>query len=194
MYNAEDISALHDDELIKRVKKGSEECFKILIYRYYTTVFTMVFYKITDKDLAKDLTQEIFIKVWEGIGKYNEKGSFRSWLYSITRNHITDYLRKNKSRLKYETHTELNKLTNSHIDSKNLSTTTELKELEDLILKALHTLPSEQQEIFILYYYFRLTVEEIAEKLEIPKGTVTSRLYLARKKLKEILKSWGIES
>lgn len=194
MYNAEDISALHDDELIKRVKKGSEECFKILIYRYYTTVFTMVFYKITDKDLAKDLTQEIFIKVWEGIGKYNEKGSFRSWLYSVTRNHITDYLRKNKSRLKYETHTELNNLTNSHIDSKNLSTTTELKELEDLILKALHTLPSEQQEIFILYYYFRLTVEEIAEKLEIPKGTVTSRLYLARKKLKEILKSWGIES
>ncbi|MCX8065250.1 MAG: sigma-70 family RNA polymerase sigma factor [Candidatus Hydrogenedentes bacterium] len=193
MNSIDDINNLPDDELIKRIKKGDEKCFEVLSNRYYPGVYTVVLSKIMDEDLAKDIIQEVFVKVWEGLGKYKEKGSFRSWLYSITKNHITDYVRKNRSRKKYEIYTEESYPLDCQADSKNLLSALNQKEIGKYILKALKRLPDEQQEVFLMYYYFNIPVDDIAKKLKIPVGTVTSRLHLARMKLREILKNWGIE-
>ncbi len=185
--NKEDIRNLPDIELIRRYKKGNEECLTELINRYYGMICNLIYKNTRDKELAKDLTQEILLKIYGNLKNYKEGGSLISWLYSITRNHIIDYMRKNKLRNQFEIRGIINETIGgkSHPQHEN-------KELSNYIYQGIEGLPDEQKEVFILFYFHKLSVEEIAVRLGVPKGTITSRLFLARKKLMTFLKNHGI--
>ncbi len=183
----EDINKLPDDELIKRIKKGEEEYTEVLIRKYYKMVYTIISKELRDKELAKDLAQEVFLKICQNINKYLESGNFSSWLFSITRNHIIDYIRKNKTRNKYEVKESIDE---SLVGKKYPNH--EKVEVFNYLLEAIEELPPEQNEVVILYYLKRMSVEQIALQLGVPKGTITSRLFLARKKLIKILTNKGI--
>src|SRR3989344_5584327 len=90
---------LTDEEVIVIYKNSDEKAFKTLIARYATPLYNFTA-RLANKNDASDIVQEIFIKVWKNIGRFDErKASFKTWIFTIARNTITDFLRKKKSLL-----------------------------------------------------------------------------------------------
>ena len=134
----------------------------------------------------EDLEQEVYIKTYKNLPNYKEQNKFSKWILTITANLCRDYLKSAKFR---------NFSTSCHDDSvieniKTLNTPEVLyskKERQKIILNAVNSLPKKLKEVVILYEYEDFSYEGIAKKLNIPSGTVKSRLNSARKLLAEKL-------
>ena len=167
-----------DNELVYEVIHGSISSFEILIERYQKTVFNIVFRMINDKETSRDLTQDIFIKVYEKMGSFNFNYRFFSWIYRIAVNETINYL---KSQRKFE---DLKKIEGFYMvgepeagkEERNKKLRTGLKKLR-----------ADYRLLLLLKYFFCLSYEEMAEVLEIPVNKVKARLFSAREKLKEEL-------
>lgn len=172
-----------DVELYHRLQQGDKQALEHLYDNYQKLLFSFS-YRITgQRELAEEIVQEVFIKIWTKKGMYNEtKGKFSSWLLTITRNTSIDMLRKKKE----TTYTieERDALAN---DSASTEDIVEWKEQGAKIRKAVTTLTEEQQEIVELFYYKGLSQTKIAEKCGIPLGTVKGRVRLALRHLHEKL-------
>lgn len=131
---------------------------------------------------AYDISQQAFIRVWKNLHKWNENTGFRAWFYTIIRNlcfnHQRDTVHKAES--------ELDEARN--ISKYNTDTDILNDEMKKMVWDALDSLPTDQREIVILIDLREMQYREVAEILEIPIGTVMSRLYYARKKLAQILR------
>ena len=134
-----------------------------------------------ERDIAADVTQEIFIKVYHNLDKYKEEKSFTSWVFAVSRNYCIDYWRKNR---KYLDHSqELNENIGSGQPSpeENLIRESEI----DILRKKIALLEPDLRIILILRDIHDLSYQEIAERFAIPEGTVKSRINRARIKLAE---------
>jgi RNA polymerase sigma-70 factor (ECF subfamily) len=129
-----------------------------------------------------DLVQETFIKAWSNFDRFNNKSSFRTWIYRITMNTVYDHLRKQKS-LK-----EVSSENQEHADSVDGE---EKLLLKDIIDKGMMDLNENAREVFILFYKLEYTISEISSLIGIPAGTVKSRLHKAREDFEKILKKHG---
>lgn len=178
-----------DEVLIKEYLEGIDESFKTLVYRYTSSIYNYS-YRFAGKDAANDITQEVFIKVWKNLKKFDiSKSHFKTWIFSIARNLITDYLRKKKMVL----FRELDTLEESYAD--NIEDTVLLPEesmiqLEDkeLLNRHLEQIPPHYKEVLILYYQEEMTFKEIGELLGKPLNTVKSYHHRALLKLRELIK------
>lgn len=179
-----------ESDLIKKCKKGSREAFNILFSRYQTQVINIAYGMLSSREDAYDAAQEVFVRVYKSIGSFKEQSSFATWLYRITTNICSDILRK---RQKNTNIVSINQALNENkdLDIKDNSPTPEesmeLSERQRAVREAISELREEYRVIITLCDIEGLCYDEIAETLNIPSGTVKSRINRARNALRKIL-------
>lgn len=150
---------------------------------YRDMVYNYVFWKVRNHEDTLDLSQEIFFKVYKNLKKFREESSVKTWVMKIAINHVKDYFRKNGKQISDlefgdEQDDEIPEIVvDDHL----------VMEDKVLIERALSKLKDWEREILLLYYVEGFRYEEIAEILEIPIGTVKSRLNSAKKSLKKVV-------
>lgn len=179
-------SLLADNELIERVAKGSDASFVILHNRYRKKVLGYVCLFVKRQDIAEDIAQDVFIKVYRSLteGTYKDSGKFVPWLMRIARNMIIDHFRKD---------TPLSTDENSALEAKLQSITSEespdnliMRKQQNKKLKQLiRELPKEQKEVVLLRYYIGMSFKEIADFTDVSVNTALGRMRYALINLKK---------
>ncbi|MDD3434805.1 MAG: sigma-70 family RNA polymerase sigma factor [Candidatus Pacebacteria bacterium] len=177
---------ISDNQLIKQYLNGDKQSFEILVQRYLKEIYSFIFYYLRDRDEAEDITQEVFLKTWRQLKKFNLEKSFKTWLYTIAKNTTFDVLRQKQN--------EKNKKIvfnndNLFLQEKNSNLLPEAI-LEDKKLKttldwAVTNLPLKYQEVIDLHINEDLKFREIADSLGESTNTVKSRYRRAVQALKQ---------
>lgn len=181
-----------DDDIVRRVLSGREDLFETLVRRYQGRVLGHVARMVGNRDDALDLTQEIFIKVFQALDRYNAQYKFSTWLFRIAGNAAIDHLRKRRPRtIPLETSDPEGRPAMSSLEykSQDLDPYGELRNVQrgEAISRAIEALPPEFRELITLRHFAGLSYEEIAEVKQMPLGTVKNKLFRARAVLKERL-------
>jgi len=182
-----------DAQLISFAIKNNAEALETLIARYLKLVYSFVYRFAQNPADAEDITQEVFVKVWKNLRKYDQSKEFRPWLYKIAKNTCLDFLRK-KREIPFS---ELNNiiedgewLSQKIIDSSpRPEALTDTSFLKQGFSNALKRLSPKYSEIITLYHLEELNFREISEKTLQPVNTVKSRYRRAIIKLKNIIGS-----
>lgn len=172
-----------DDELVRRCRQGSEAAWHELVSRHTRRVFGVA-YRFTGRvDEAEDLTQEVFVKVYQKLDRYrDEQGAFTTWLTAIARNQAIDlYRRRREERQRRVDDPERIDVTPSGASGPQADV--ERKERVELVRSGLRALPPDLREPLMLCDIRGLSYQEAAETLEIPLGTVKSRINRGRLEL-----------
>ncbi|RLQ93114.1 RNA polymerase sigma factor [Falsibacillus albus] len=175
-------------ELYERVRQKHKPALEMLYDRYERLLFSFAYKMTGNAQLAEDVIQEVFIKLWKEHAPYSkEKGKFSSWLITLTRNTALDILRKQKSQESYE-YMEKDSL---QVDEETPEDLAEWKEKRTIVRKAVADLKIDQQEIIDLFYFKGQTHKEISDSTGLPLGTVKGRIRLALKHLRSIMEKEG---
>jgi len=165
--------------LVERAQTGSRVAFRDLVIEHQGQIFATILRIGRDREIAEDLTQETFIKAWQNLNKFPGDSKFTTWLTRIAINLTLSWKKKNKNKFQNTNGSELTASSNS---------STRLKLYQDYCLEnAIEKLSTKQQQVIILFYYEKLGYQEIADLLQIPIGTVSSRLTSAQRKLRKLL-------
>ena len=160
--------------LIKNVSNGDHAAFQQLFNHYWDRVFTNSVHFLKSRELAHDLTQEVFIRVWITREKLDDVQHFESWLYKIAKHIFLDHLRKHLVAARESDLSAVELIT----DDLSAQNKLELNELQQHINNAISYLPAQMQTAFKLSRFQGLTHEQIARKMNISKAT--SQNYVAR--------------
>ena len=191
--------AIDDLTLVKRSRDGDQTAFKLLVERYQRKVYSVALGMVRDREEARDIAQEAFTKVYKYLDHFKGDSSFYTWLYRITVNICIDFLRKHGSAR--GEHVELDE--NVAMDSaeanigalgSKLGTNPQKsllrKELAAKIQEALEEVPEKHRAILLLREIEGMSYDDLARTLDIPKGTVMSRLFHARAKIQKVLSNY----
>ena len=183
------VSEKTDEQLVDAFKNGDEKAFEIIIYRYKHRLTRLAWSVVHNEDDAMDIVQESFIKVYRKLHSFQGTSKLYTWLYRIVMNHSIDYVRKRPSAVIVSVDEMLHEPASR---DKSMRPDINLlnKELNKKIFEAVDKLPEKQKKAVILREVEDLSYNEIAEIMSCTVGTVMSRLYYAREKLREILKSY----
>jgi RNA polymerase sigma-70 factor (ECF subfamily) len=184
---------LDDRALVARILEGDRDRFTQLVKRYEKRVINYV-YRITHRyEDAHDLTQEIFVKVFLALDRYDPKYQFSTWLFRIAQNSAIDALRKKSiaevplARPSDDENTKDREFADDGISPYRALKN---KQLSAAIDKAVGELPSDYRELIQLRHFAELSYEEIASMKKLPLGTVKNKLFRARNLLKDVLDSY----
>lgn len=178
---------LSDEALALGVQQGQSEDLVTLVERHHDALIGYV-YRLTggNRLLSEDLVQEAFLRVWRGIGSYQYPRPFKAWLYAITTNLVRNHLKQADTRRTYSMDDDsLDRLPPTGSDSAE-EDVVQAEATHD-VLTMLQTLPDHQREVIVLRYYQELPLEQIAEILGIPLGTVKSRLSIGLRRLRQVM-------
>lgn len=191
---------MSEQKQIFKTSKEKEAYFNLKFIPFLSQLYNYAFYLTKDEDDANDLVQDTFIKAFRFIENFQEGTNEKAWLFKIMKNgFINDYRKKNSKPVHFsfdtiyesgdnENDDELNNVT----DNNYLQTTDAYRGLiGDEVTKALESLQHDYRQIILLADIEEFSYEELSEILEIPIGTVRSRLFRARNLLKEKLKTYG---
>ncbi len=167
-------------DLIVQAQEGNREAFGELVLRYRKGVINVVYRMCGDVNLAEDVAQEAFIKAWEHLPSYQPKAPFRNWVYRIATNSARDVLRQGKETV------SVDEVPLSNPDE-GLEVKLVGKERAEFVRQAVLSLPLASRSVLVLREYEGLSYREISEALDIPIGTVMSRLNYARNAMRKIL-------
>jgi RNA polymerase sigma-70 factor, ECF subfamily len=180
---------LDDEELMQRLSQRDLAAFRTLYARYANLVYSATLRVVRDAQIAEDMVQEIFLRIWRKPESYAAtRGRFVTWLTSVARNRAVDEIRSRNRRYRYETASpeeQEREFAGPETDDPSLSA--ELSDQRRLILAALQGLPEEQRQTIELAYFGGLTQQEIADRTGQPLGTVKTRIRLGMQKLRAAL-------
>lgn len=186
------VSRAEDLEMLEAVLAGDGTAYRGLVEKYQGRVYAMVYGMIRNREDARDITQEAFVKAYRNLASFRLEASFYTWLYRIAMNLAIDFTRKRKRRETAGFDESIAQRDDDggiadvhHEDSP--SRALERKQLFDQIMTAMEKLPDDQRQVILLREMEGLAYKEIAEVMGIPEGTVMSRLFYARKKLQKLL-------
>ena len=177
-----------DPELMALVQAGDQQAFEALYDRYAGAVMGFVFKIIQNEELAAELVQETFIRIWDRCEKYSaDKGKFSSWMFGISRNLAIDKYRRLRIRPEAATsESEVRKMESAPSDQRvEESVAGQIR--REKVRRVLQELPEEQREIIELSFYRGQSRREIAKNTGLALGTVNSRARLAMIKLSHLL-------
>lgn len=185
-----------DDELMQRIKKGDMQAFDELALKWEHKLLNLVFKIVGDLEIAKDVRQEVFLRVFQKAKQYKSAGFFSTWLYRIAVNCSIDELKKRKRHKSVSLETQSNyddadcgSFAETLLDSKPTPyEVAEQNEIADYVRNALSRLSNDQRVVIVLKHYEGLKFREIASILGCPVGTVKSRMYFGLDQLRQILK------
>lgn len=172
-------------QLINDLRQGKEAALSRLYDAYAPALLGVIMKNVPHQPTAEDLLQEVFVKIWQRIGQYDEsRGAFFTWMLNIARNHAVDYCRSRKFSEQSKTDQVADYVLLSGVTGNQQPFTDGIG-----MASKLRKLPPEQQQIVYLAYYRGYTQDEISRELGVPLGTVKSRLRLAMNKLRASLKT-----
>lgn len=176
------VSAANETELVTRAQSGERNAFSELVRIHASGVVSVIYRMCGDMQIAEDAAQETFIQVWLHLLSYRPGTSLRNWLYRIAVNTATDFIRREK-------HILPTAVEDMHLTDSKPGPETLLSQAEQTVLvqKAILSLPEASRAVLILREYEELSYHEIADTLDIPVGTVMSRLNYARTLLRNRL-------
>lgn len=176
------VNKSEDYELVQESLKGNQNAFAELLSRYKNLVYSVVLRMVNDSEEANDLAQEVFIKVYKNLDKYQPEYKFSTWLIRITTNHVIDYRRKRK-----QDTINIDDMVAEPPDHDTPESEYLKKEKTKGIQGALNSLPDMYKIPIILYHQQGLSYQEIADIIGEPLSKVKNRIFRGRKMLKEIL-------
>jgi len=184
MTEAERPIQLEDSFLIARIRDGDIEALGELYERYKTKVYRTAIAITHDEHVADDILQEVFLRVNRYAESFDETQPFEPWVYRITVNLSYSWANKAKRWVHFFQGAMERLKAPSARDPESV---TAVREQRELVRRAIDRLPEPHRVVVILYYLEGLDVSEIALALEVPEGTIKSRLYYAREKLREAI-------
>jgi RNA polymerase sigma-70 factor, ECF subfamily len=177
-------------EIIQSIISGNTEAFKILVDKYQTMVFRTAMGFVHSKEDAEDLTQEIFIKVFQSLGSFMEKSEFSTWIYRITVNMSLNYVNRKKIERFFDlTNEKLQSLFEKQDEEANPEQEMINNERDQLIRNAIDKLSEKQKTAFVLNKYENLSQREIADIMQTSEGAVEQHLQRAKVNLQKKLSS-----
>lgn len=181
----------NEKELILRLKKGEQEAYRFLVQQYQSKLLHIAYGITLDRQESLDIVQDVFLKVYGQVHSFEGKSSLYTWLRRITMNESLNWRRKWKRRFRWHHQSLDDEERGAGVelgtDAASPETLFKKKELEKIIRQGLNKLPEDARAVLILKEVEGLSYDEIARHLRIKKGTVSSRIFYAREKLKEYL-------
>ncbi len=168
------------DDLMPHLKRADARAFEVLFNLYYEQAFETAYLVTRDRELARDATQETFIRVFQAIGSLRDARAFQRWLHVIATNAAVDVLRRRPPVTLVEDTAQLQPASLPVPPQGDPESEALASERRDAVRRAIAALDPVFRQVVILHYYHDLSVEEIAARLHCPPGTVKSRLHRAR--------------
>ncbi len=187
-----------DHALVERIKNGDRAAFRELFDRYHRRALAVARGVVKNEQDALDVIQDAFVKVHKNIDKFEGTSSFYTWLYRIVMNLSIDHIRKTKRRkhVDFDEQVKRDEATSSSLGTPSQSLDANPgraalnRELGGAIQSALDELPEHHRAVIVLREVEGLSYEEIAKVLDVPKGTIMSRLFHARRKMQTALEPY----
>jgi RNA polymerase sigma-70 factor (ECF subfamily) len=183
------LSPEEEKEIIRRVQYGEVAAFEDLVNAYKQKAYYVALGFVGNHEDALDLSQDAFVKAFKAIKTFDLNSPFFPWFYKIIKNHCLNYIKKNQ-RVRNDSLEELEEETFAQFedDKPTPRDTYEESETRINLWRAIDRLKPDFREIIIMKHFHNLSYKEIAEALNIPIGTVMSRLFNARQELRELMK------
>jgi RNA polymerase sigma-70 factor (ECF subfamily) len=180
--------SISDAECVRRIQRGETETFEILVRRHEKAIFNVVYRMLGDYDDAAETAQEVFLSAYRAIGQFRGDANFSTWLYRIALNHASTRRKSTSSRQRRLVPIDDTEL----VDDVELgpAETLEKKEIRQRVQRALKELQPEDAMVILLRDLQDIAYEDVARMLNIPVGTVKSRLHRARQALKARLTAY----
>lgn len=174
-----------DQRYIDKTINGDTRAFGVLVDRYKHMVFTLAMKIVKNKEEAEEVSQDVFIKVYQVLNTFKGGSKFSTWVYRITYNKSLDYLKKRGRSLQTSSLDDgveyLLKVTESVLDD------LEANERKNTIKEAMKELASDDSVVLTLYYFEEMSLKEISKVMDLAIDTVKVRLFRSRKRLAKIL-------
>ncbi len=187
MNKSETSAYIDEPDLVERLKKGQQWAFNVLVNKYQSRLLKVAYGITLDREDSLEVVQDVFVSVFKNIQNFRQDASLATWLRKITINHCLNWKRKWKRRFKWS-HDSIESENDKNLFRENTKSNDparlyEGKLFEENIMRAIKTLPEKTRLVLVLNAFEGLSYEEIAKTLNIKKGTVSSRLHIARKNL-----------
>jgi RNA polymerase sigma-70 factor (ECF subfamily) len=183
-----DRSGCGDDELAVAARSGDESAFALLLHRHREWVYRVAYAVVGDAESADDATQEVFVRLYRHLADYEPRGRFVPWLKNIAINTARNALRNDRPRRDRVSCRPLHDGFEGVSAGSDPEAVLTSRLLREEVRTALQGLPAEQRQAVLLYYFSGQGVEDIARIARCPPGTIKSRLYHARRHLREALR------
>lgn len=191
LRSAEGGTVQKDSLVIARARRGEEAAFAELLRRYRAPVFNLCLRMLKNRDDAEDVAQDVFIKVFAMLERYDERYAFRSWLFKIAANQCIDFIRKNRVkllRLDEPVHYKGEEIERQlPDDAPRPDETLNRQEVGSVLREITDELPPHYRAMIVLRHQEQLSYEEIAQMMDLPLGTVKARIHRARALMKDKL-------
>jgi len=176
-----DILKLSDEELVSAIVKTNDTLlFEVLYDRFATMVYNKCYGFAKDEDEAKDLTQDVFLKLFVKLASFKGKSKFSTWLYAFTYNHCVNYVTRNTAK-------KIEKQSVDYADIENISEQESESDFSDMrvdkLKKALELVSPDEKMILLLKYQDNLSIKEVVSVLGVGESAVKMRLKRAKEKL-----------
>jgi RNA polymerase sigma-70 factor (ECF subfamily) len=171
-----------DAECVRRVQQGDTDSFEILVRRHERTIFNLIYRLLGDYDEAAEVAQEVFLSAYKSIGQFRGDANFSTWLYRIGLNHASS--RRKSLNNAQQRHVPFDGTEVIADRATDPARSFESKEIQQRVQQALNSLEPDDARIIVLRDLQDVPYENVAEMLDIPVGTVKSRLHRARQALK----------
>ena len=192
-----DYTALDDQGLIRLIVRARPEALSELYDRYARLVFSLALHTLGDSGSAEEVTQDVFLRIWQKAESYQESaGKVSTWMTSIARNRAIDVLRKRSARPEghlIDTEDPLSRLPLSP-DGLDLEDSAHQSIEIEKVQEAMGNLPPEQRQALLMAYFYGYSHSQIAEKTGEPLGTVKTRIRTGMQKLREMLREEELSS
>lgn len=184
----------NDSVLLESYLAGNETALEILINRHSQRIYSFIFSKVYDKDVAEDIFQDTFIKVIKTLkrGSYNEEGKFLPWVMRIAHNLVIDYFRKNTRMPKFEGNDDFNIFSVIGDPSLNAEKQIIKDQVIDDLRKLIDELPYDQKEVLMMRMYKDMSFKEISEVTGVSINTALGRMRYAIINLRKIINKHNI--
>jgi len=175
-----------DPEVLRRAQRGDERAFALILRAYETPIFNYVYRIVGDRALAEDLTQEVFVRVFQALPRFSLRCKFTTWLFQVTKNRVLDELRARERRP--STPVNLDDAPQFEVVDQPV----ERVEAIDALWRSIEQLPVDLKMALLLRDVVGLSYNEIADSLEITLATVKWRIFKAREDVQVALARQGI--
>ncbi len=174
----------NEREIIRRWKRGDKRAYEILVRRHMTDAYLVAYGYVGNPEDARDLSQEAFVKVYQARARFDEERPFYPWLYRVLRNHCLNFLRRGRVEVSIDDENMRREIASKQ---PTVLENIEGEERRRLVRAAVARLSDDHREIIVLKNFKDCSYKEIAEILDIPMGTVMSRLFYARQALRALV-------
>jgi len=179
---------ISDADYVQKLQRGQTDAFEALIRRHEKTIFNLVYRMLGDYEEAAETAQEVFLSAYRAIGQFRGDANFSTWLYRIALNHATT--RRKNLNTRHQRNVPIENTEPMSDPNPGPAESMEKKEIRETVQRALNSLSDDDAKVILLRDLQDVPYEEVARVLEVPVGTVKSRLHRARQALKSELASY----